>query len=733
MVCLTRLAAGKHAVHTPRQVVPTEILQDNIVMATPTRSQNVSTPKPHLSTPSRLMASPRPGTSGNSSRPLAYKSPAVKTPASLHGHHISVSSQPSSTPLAGAAVHDDLLAFNSPAAALMNSLGTTGLTPLGNPADGLGITTNLPGGPVRAAAAPLNPELERLHRAQLVVDTLKSRVRGHGITRDGVERIAQLEGFSTLGFDDTLTIAGNCVELEVNFEAGNRDCVRDVSLKLTNLSDNATESEESQFQEEGSQVIKDNLRGSTVVDGILQWRSLDAFGSNLQYLGQLDRIETGSTCFNAVVDLYHTFQKIWSAEKDRLKGRSAWQHLRQSTIGRPVMDRKPKLGLALDYWASGHYLTGRHDTSNEPAVNKGNDVYSAGISCEPGMPATAITRNWVSDRVLFGEAESILEADAVTFKPDWQDPAQDADSLLQEAVADEAAMEKSTDLAPTILDLHFYCALEPEVYLPLNVAANLNVEIPVLNIVQESTLTYQAALQKHSSHRGKEDVGFASAERWLRTLPVPMESDPERLRKHSYALHSTQNAPPLWCYPVSHLNFTHPKQIAAALPVLRQYVVLWGLLRSLVAYAGNDGAGQANGTASSKRYPGTPARPLKRTNKKPTGTKLEDLLQTTSALSIDEPLPIDLTLDFLLDPLKARLDLYIPIFGSHSRQQKSSFIFLGLSICPNGVIEVRDLRGLPASILDTSGIRKKVVRVLGATEDVGLTVEWLLEQASTDG
>ncbi|KIW69182.1 hypothetical protein PV04_05075 [Phialophora macrospora] len=698
------------------------------MMATPTRSQAVSTPKPHLSTPNRLMASPRPGTSGTSSRPLAYKSPAVKTPASLHGHHVSVSSQPSSTPLAGTAVHDDLLALNSPAAALMNSLGTTGLTPLGSAADGLGITTNLPGGSVRTTTAPVNPEVERLHRAQLVVETLKRRVGGHGITREGVERIAQLQGFTTLWDDDNLTIAGNCVDLEVNFEAG-RDNVRDVSLKL-NISESVTESEEPQFQEQGTQIIKGNLHGVAVVNGVSQWRSLDAFTSNLEYLSQLDRIETGSPCFNAVGGLYHMFRQIWDAEKARFSGRSAWQHLRQSTVGRPVMDRKPQLGLALDYWASGQDPGQSAGAAGDDAVEEGADLYTAHISCEAGLPSTAIMDKWLSDSVLVEDTDSMLEGDTVKAKPDWRIPAHDPEALLAKPDNDGTSEEKPTDTSPNILDLHFYCDLVPEVYLPLNVAANLNVEITMVNIDQESTLTYQAALHKHANAKDINGNGSVSAERWPRCLPVPDDTNPTRLRKHSYALHSAQNAPALWCAPVKHLNFTHPKQVVAALPILRQYVVLWRILRSLVEYAGPGEAKTSGQNSFKSSNPIATARPLKRSNKRTPSFQLDDLFRKTGELSTEEPLPIDLTLDVLSDVSKARLDLYIPVVGSRSRQQKSSFIFLGLSICQGGVIEVRDLRGLPSSLTNASDIRSKLVRILEATEDIGLTVEWLLGQAA---
>ena len=673
------------------------------------------------------MASPRPGTSGNSSRPHAYKSPAVKT-ASLHGHHVSVSSQPSSTPLGGTAVHDDLLALNSPATALMNSLGQTGLTPLGSAADGLGITTSVPGGPVRtAAAAPINPEIERLQRLHMVLDILKGRIGGHGITREGVERIAQMQGFTTLWDDDNLTIAGNCVDLEVNFTAGGGDDIRDVSLKL-NILDTAADSEEPQFQEQGTLVIKHNLQSMAVLNRVVHWQSLDAFAANLKYLGQLDRIESGSPCFHAVEDLYSAFRQIWDAEKDRLKGRSAWQHLRQSAVGRPVMDRKPKLGLALDYWASRNDQGSQADTRKNDVVGGSTDLYTAQISCEAGLPSTATNKNWVSDRVLIEGSDSMLDDDAATLQPDWWEP--DPEALLPKSLTHGATLEKPTDMSPNILDLHFYCNLLPEVHLPLNVAANLNVEIAMVGIDQDATLTYQAALHKLYATGDLQSDDNVTAERWLRTLPISGDSNAERLRKHSYALHSTQNAPALWCHPLKHLNFNHPRQLAAALPVLRQYVVLWRMLRSLVAYGGTREVKTSIPATSRTQKSNVSARPLKRTNKASPFTTLQDLLKLSGALSTDEPLPVDLTLDVVSDPAKARLDIYIPLVGPLSTQQKSPFVFLGLSVCHNGLVELRDLQGLPLSTDEASSTRLKVVRILEATEDIGMTVEWLLQQAS---
>lgn len=699
-------------------------------MATPTKSHTGSTPKPHLSTPNKIMASPRPGTSSNSTRPLAYKSPAVKTPASAqgHGHHVSVSSQPSSTPLAATAIHDDLLALTSPAAALINSLGPAGLTPLGSSGDGLGITTNLQGTPARGPAPPVNPEIERLHRAQLVADTLKRRVAGYGITRDGVERIAQLQGFTTLWDDENLTIAGNTVDLEVNFDVRDRDHVRDVSLKL-NTSVSTSDSEEPQFQEQGTEVLKDNLTSLTVVNGISQWRSLDTFASNLQYLSQLDHIEGGAPCFNAVADLYNAFQKIWNAEKERWRDRSPRQHLRRSAIGRASMDRKPKLGLALDYWASKEALNQTPDTHAQDIPEDVTNLYTARISCETGAPSTILTRQWVSERVVAKDSEAMLDTETESLKPDWQDPAQDPGSSNSAVKTDpdDPATAKPIDAGRSILDMHFSCSLLPEVYLPLNVAANLNMEAAMIEMNQDLAVTYQTALQEYFNANVPEGAKRSSEERWLRSLPTANETDRSSVRWHSYALHSSQPAAALWCYPVQYLTFTHPKQLAAALPILRQYALVWSILRSLVEYGGTK---QVNNSSKDGQTRPTTGRPLKRSNAKALGSRLDDLLTASGAVTTDEVLPVDLSLDVISEISKARLDIFVPIRGILAKGKKKPFIFVSLNICQGGEIEIKDLHGLPTDVSDASNLRTKIVKILATTEDIGLLVEWLLEQAS---
>ncbi|KAL6245924.1 hypothetical protein RBB50_007077 [Rhinocladiella similis] len=693
-------------------------------MATPTRSQAVSTPKSHL-TPSKVNASPRPGTAGNASRNLAYKSPAVKTPASIqgHAHHVSVSSQPSSTPLAANTIHDDLLALNSPAAALIASMGSTGLTPLVNGAEGLGINGNGHGATPRVTAVSANPEIERLQRIQMVANTLKSRVAGRGLTREGVERIAQVHGFSTLLDEGNLSIAGKAtVDLEVVFDTVDRDLIREVNLKLIK-----NDAPEAQFQEQGTQVLKDNLQPFTSVDGITQWTDLRHYESNLDYLHQLDCIQGG---IDAVDSLYDAFQKIWNAEKDRLKSANARQHLRRGALGRPYMDRTPRLGLAIDYW------TRRPDSqpsSEDDDIPLDHSIYSANISCEQGKPYTLPLNSWVSESVLTQIPQGDNQPEDVKGEPDWQASSDEAEylTLVEKADAVDPNGDQKTDAPPIILKMHFISNLMPEVYLPLHVAESI-VELGMFEMNQEMTVTYQKALQDHFNSTKARGSQSSSEERWPRCLPITSEDGPIRYRRHSYALHSVQPGAVLWCYPVTRLKFIHPRQLAGAIPILRQYALVWSLLRSLVEYGDAEPNTKFTPADQSPQIviAARPSRTSRRSNAKAVKSRLDDLLGVGGPEGQDNVVPVDVSLDTVSDSPKAKLDVYVPLLGAFASKRPRPFLFISLLVCPNGRVEVKDLNGLQVGEdSDALKLRKNVSRIVTATEDIGLLVEWLLARA----
>jgi hypothetical protein len=643
--------------------------------------------------------------------------------------------------MAGNTLHNDLLNLDSPAAALINSLGTTGLTPLGGGADGLGITTSMNAGATVGAHA--NPEIERLHRLQMVANTLKDRVIGHGITRQGVERTAQINNFMTLWDEDNLSIAGNCVDLEINFESDGSDQVRDVSLKL-GLSGDGADSAELVFQEQGTQTLKENLRAAPGVTSV--WKNLDDFAANIQYLGQLDNIDRGAPCFNAVIDLYDAFQKIWSAERAGLKHRIEWQQIRRGRLGRPVLDRKPRLGLSLSYWVDGPDLdhSSTHEQESDPAL------YTARIGCEAGLPFSPVPKQWLGDQIWAAKMPtslsnaSLAEAglvetasigtegvgkDIEQSRPDWQNAQQTiAQATGLRTASEDVDMDGGTESLSQTLNFHFYCDLVPEVYLPMNAAEVLSAGGAMLDSHHAPAMTYQAALQKQFDLRANRDRGSAPVERWLRRLPLPPSKEILKLKQHSYALQTaSDNGLALWCVPVNRLIFNHPRQLDNSFGFLRQHIVLWRLLRSLVDYAAGEADSQSTSSAQALQ---THPHIIKRTNKKTTASKFDSLTKAAAITSsIDMPLPIDITLG-TMDGMVCKLDIYVPLTDHTVHKLKSAFIFLSVCVSPGGSIVILDSHGLPVT-LDVEGTRSKLVAILEKTEDIGLCVEWLLQQVST--
>lgn len=691
-------------------------------MATPTKSQAVSTPKnPLAATPNRPMASPRPATSGTAQKSLAYKSPAVKTPASVHSHvhYMSASSQPSSTPMAATAIHDELLALNSPAAALIASIAPTGLTPLSSGQDGLGISTHLPlsqGRDVR------NPETDRLTRIQQVATLLKTRAATCCITREGVERIAQLQGFETIWDESNLNVAGSAVDLEIIFDPIDKDTVRDVVLNV-----NPTATGEPQLRKDGTQILKDDLTAQQANGLTGPWNTLEAFSANLRRLRQLDHVDSTTNCFEVIGGLYEAFQKIWDEEKSHLQWRNKLHHLCYGSVGRPGMDRKPRLGFSLNYWADKHedfQTTNQIHGEDHPAEDEVEDsrLWTAQFYCEAGNFSIPVSKDWLAAEVLSKEVpENLLDSTIESLKPKWRDPIADAaTSQLQAKDDTDTIMMDPPNAIPQMLNLHFVCSLDPEVLLPVNVAASLNTEINMIEIDQGAAMTYQQALQMYRNAKAVTAMEKQIERRWHRPVPVVNGSGKVEFHEHSYALYSATNGTELWCLQVKELKLTHPKQFANAVQLMRQYALLWTLLKNLVEPASKSGHVQEEKTEikfSSKKI-------MKRSNTKKWPQK-KDLSSALQDVDNPHDLAIDFSLDLVSDGSKPRLNLFVPLVGAtKGRQANNPFVSISIVINSACKIEIETTSGI--TFLEQDKLKLKLARMLTRTEDIGIIIEWIL-------
>jgi hypothetical protein len=642
---------------------------------------------------------------------------------------------------------------------MMSSLGSHGLTPLPSGADGLGISTDLTALSTRhgSVLGTRYPEEDKPRRLQEVVKLLRTSVAGRGICREGVERLAQLAGFTHMWQGDNLAIAGTCVDLEITFDNIEKDKVNDVVLKIF-----TPESEE--HMKDASDVLKSNLEQSAQNSRQMPWQSLDCFAKNLEHLGSMDHLSQGINCFEAIDGLYLTFRKIWEREKKWMGQRRTLYHLNRGAIGRPVLNRKRKLGLIVEYWAERKRLLGTESSpKSEMAMeldrlshDRDSDddaagLWAARIDCEAGYPSLRVSREWLAENIwddLQGQGPSSIA---------WIEPPPTLVRPTDDGNDSNAANPGETEIRiPKPPHVRFLVGLEPSVLVPLSVASSvLNKPGLVAAIDHRKCATYDQVLQNlvFATAPSKDAAPVPPSQRYKKSV-VTFDAEGKSVsHHHSYAIYS---APQIWCYPLESVTFDHPKHLADLLPILRQYVLLWTLLRSIAGtVSASKKFGQAEDTVASEKSQfqaqaqaqATDARPrggtIRKSNMDSRRTKMADIMgaragdglpgarSASSALPSEDAtmaMPIDVSLSWTSSPpSRPRLDLIWPLpVKSDARSSVSQASFAGLSveIGPNGEIFIPSAVGIPWAESD-KGLRG-IAQALELGEDLGLLVEWIM-------
>lgn len=596
------------------------------------------------------------------------------------------------------AIRDELLNLDSPAAALINSIASG--------QDGLGISTTPQLGLPREGQHVRNPESERILRLQQVVNSLKTKMVGRGITREGVERVARVHGFEALWDEDNLTIAGNMIELEINFDSLLRDKVTDLVLKLN------TADGESHVQQGATLVLKGDFGINDPSASGLPVENLTNFSHNVEYLAQMDRIDATPNAFDIVGGLYKTFRDIWEEEKKRMKRRHDNHHLCKGSIGRPSLDKRPRLGVCLDYGRDRHDVE-KSVVDGEDFERKCHGLKRARLSCAVGGPSISSSLRWLSPEILHqAHPENMLDSENVLQEPAWIDPITSTQGTSQTMEEELAAQ------SPKSLNAHFLCTLDPLVLVPLNTVLQMNNGQNMIDIHQANATSYSRALQ---SARNSEVPGHTTdtvESRWYRRLP----SRTGAMKSHSYALYSAAQEAELWFYPLSLVRFSHPQELASILPVARQYALLWALLRNIVTVPAPTSRLTLPSALPDKR------RVTKRSNAKPNISKLSNGTQASSP--DDKVLNIDISLDVMSDPTTCKLEIFAPLPEESVLKRVRPFVHLSVMVLPNGGIDVSEVSG--TSDQDITSLKARVGKMLSVTEDIGMVVEWLVDRQRSE-
>jgi Mediator of RNA polymerase II transcription subunit 1 len=645
---------------------------------------------------------------------------------------------------------------------MMSSLGSQGLTPLPSGPMEMGISTEintLSGGP-GSVLGTRNPGEDKARRLQEVVKLLRTRFTGRGICREGAERLAKLAGFTHMWQGDTLAIAGTCVDLEIEFDSGERDRAKDVVLKIF-----TPESEE--HKKDASEVLKASLEQKPDSKGQEPWCSLEVFATNLEHLGRMDHLSQGINCFEAIDGLFATFKKIWDGETKRMSKRWILDRLSQGTIGRPVLNRKRQLGLSVEYWAERRHLPGPYSNQEEgDAIQSDNldpknefrdesaGLWTARIECEAGYPSLRVSKDWIAGSIFDNmevEEHGVVDERSAA-KVAWVEP-----PLTLVRVAENGSDPISVDThdaeikIPKPPQVRFVVHLEPSVLVPLPVASSvLNKEGLSVALDDSKFTTYDQALQNlaNSSSRSQDSSVPRSSQRLRKSVTTFDRTGKAVSHLHSSAFYST---PQIWCYPLQSVTFDHPKHLADLLPTLRQYLLLWTLLRSVVCEVSSTSTKALDQMEEFTALPAAQNKEVlskkgvvKRSNVNPQRAKVNmllgdgmgDALPKKLSLSNDSlrshptvALPVDVSLSLTSSsPSRPKLDLIwpLPTDPASATLERPNFASASIEIGPNGEIFVPSASGIPFAG-SVEGL-KSIAQVVGLSEDLGLLVEWVMEK-----
>lgn len=515
--------------------------------------------------------------------------------------------------------------IGSPAAGMLG-LGAfvtrTGMTPAGMGADLGGMAEGIGG---TLALTARDQEDERRRKIERIVD-LMGRRWGR-VSPDGVERCAQRVGFESMweggsGPKRTLSIAGQGVLIDVEFLS---EQVQHVGLSFPTGG-----AEAMRAAPEGAEVLKRDLQGNG--KGYVM---LDRFVTNLERLATMDRLGVGGvSSFDAVEGIGACLRSLfgWEMQKLQKEGggqddRLDWETAVMCTgSGRPQMHSRGRMGLSLQYWRERKFLGRSHrgaemDTDVDAPFQasrrkRESVVYSALIDCEACSsdiyPPIRVSSAWLSDAV--GKPSEELDAFSGLFGEltvDWQEPLPTLISSEEDAAAAAATTTTDANANPTVdpmsidgvaliatgktPNVRFVARLDPPVIVPLQVALVIydSVGAPIAqesitpttfeallfpngaNAVTTSTRTNpsSSASLTSSPTTQPQQANHTAVEQNIITYdakgcPIPS--------KHKYTLFNpTQSL----AHAIENIPFSHPRQIIAMLPYLRQWALLGSILR----------------------------------------------------------------------------------------------------------------------------------------------------------
>lgn len=377
--------------------------------------------------------------------------------------------------------------------------------------------------------------------------------------------------------------------------------VQDVALQFHGLADSVSETAPS-----AAGILFRDLQG---VNGLPTINiKLNRFADNLARLARLDKLSvTGANCFEAVAGIAASLERLFQHEKDALRASRAGSteisdeqlniEVMATKSGRPLMHVRCRVGLSLEYWKeqrqrshdrsplSGKVEPGDMETDHaqpKDGHDDDEDVFSLTIECEHCpqslFQSIRVTDDWLSPQVV--KQPGTTEADEAGLEQDvldWTEPPQ---PLLAPAEAD--TMAPNSTAPPTQTQARFVARVEPPVVLPFNVSAQVLASVGV-DISQEMG-------HMQAQHQTFDGLLLGRERPSSTRLSIPTINGTPQASAETWDVRMSVTRPE-YGRSLDSIPFAHPRQLLPILPVLRQYILLNSLLRSLVNVSGASAKG----------------------------------------------------------------------------------------------------------------------------------------------
>lgn len=481
-----------------------------------------------------------------------------------------------------------------------------GFTPRGTGFTPVAMQMTGSSGGINGILAAQDQEEERKRR----IETIAAVVAGRWgfVSQEGVERCAKRLGLDALWEDGMgegkrmLTIAGTAMLLEVEFEAEEvMGCVLSFPGSGEDVGGRAAG---------GAEVLRRDLKGEGYV-------RLDGFVENMEILGRMDRLGGEKiSCFDATDGVFRSLERLWGweIEREKQQGKEVVEdEVMCRRSGRPRMHTRGRVGLTLQYWMERRLVLGDQKEADEmdiddteaSDVDDDADIWSAIIECEASSaelyPAIRVSDSWVSEdvgRPAPGETNDIPGDDSTI---DWQDPSPTL--LTPEEQGERAATVTETNLLqqPKHPDVRFFAKFDPPVVVPLQTALQIHNSVGSA-IPQEMILstTYESLLFAGSDAQNPP-VGPRSVDKTVTSYESATDTSTSHV--HRYTLFPQQQD---WARAITHLPFSHPRQIIALLPTLRQWALTGSVLRRAFDPDNEPPPPEANGQSDPPNQPSEP-------------------------------------------------------------------------------------------------------------------------------